>query len=65
MYAVYGKFKDQEKARFKPLDMQTNRFVTNKIYMSVFTDNQLTELKKEVQAMNELNPSMLFEVRKA
>ena len=65
MYAVYGKFKDQEKARFKPLDMQNSRFVTNKIYMSVFTDNQLNELKKEVQAMNELNPSMLFEVRKA
>lgn len=62
MYIVYGKRKDEK--RFKPFDMNGNKFVVNLIHATVFFDEQLEELKKEVTYMNEHNPDYVFEIRK-
>ena len=62
MYIVYGKRKDEK--RFKPFDMKGNKFVVNLIHATVFFDEQLEELKKEVAFMNEHNPLYVFEIRK-
>ena len=62
MYIVYGKRKDEK--RFKPFDMSGNKFVVNLIHATVFFEEQLGELKKEVDYMNEHNPQYVFEIRK-
>lgn len=62
MYMVYGKRKTEK--RFKPFDMNNNRFVINLIHATVFDDSQLEELKKEVEYMNTHNPDYIFEIRK-
>jgi hypothetical protein len=62
MYVVYGKLKTEK--RFKPFDMNNNRFVVNLIHATVFDESQLEALKREVEYMNEHNPDYIFEIRK-
>lgn len=61
-YLVYGKKKTDK--RFKPFDMRDNKFVVNLFHASMFTENDLEELNKEIQFMNEMNPEYTFEIRK-
>ena len=61
-YIVYGKKKTEK--RFKPFDMKDNKFVVNLFYASMFTENDLEALTKEINFMNEMNPEYTFEVRK-
>jgi len=61
-YIVYGKKKTEK--RFKPFDMRDNKFVVNLFYASMFTENDLESLTKEIDFMNEMNPEYTFEVRK-
>lgn len=61
-YIVYGKHKNEK--RFRPFDMNGNRFVTNLIHATVFESEQLPRLKKEVAYMNKYNPDYVFEIRK-
>ena len=61
-YIVYGKRKDEK--RFKPFDMNGNRFVTNLIHATVFPPEQLGKLQKEVNYMNQHNPDYIFEIRR-
>jgi len=61
-YIVYGKKKTEK--RFKPFDMKDNKFVVNLFYASMFTENDLEALTKEIDFMNEMNPEYTFEVRK-
>jgi len=62
LYIVYGKRKDEK--RFKPFDMNGNRFVTNLIHATVFPPEQLPKLREEVDYMNKYNPDYVFEIRK-
>ena len=62
MYIVYGKRKDER--RFRPFDMNGNRFVTNLIHATIFTNEQLPKLREEVEFMNEHNPDYIFEIRR-
>jgi len=65
VYMVYGKHKVNEASnRFHPFDMQNNKFVINLLYASMFTEEELPELNKEIKAMNQLNEDYIFEVRK-
>ena len=61
-YIVYGKKKTEK--RFKPFDMRDNKFVVNLFYASMFTENDLESLTKEIDFMNEMNPEYTFEIRK-
>lgn len=61
-YIVYGKKKTEK--RFKPFDMKDNKFVVNLFHASMFTENDLEALTKEIDSMNEMNPEYTFEVRK-
>jgi len=61
-YIVYGKKKTEK--RFKPFDMKDNKFVVNLFYASMFTENDLEALTKEINFMNKMNPEYTFEVRK-
>lgn len=61
-YLVYGKKKTEK--RFKPFDMKENKFVVNLFYASMFTENDLEALTKEINFMNEMNPEYTFEIRK-
>lgn len=61
MYMVYGKRKGGK--RFYPFDMNSNRFVRLRIHATVFLESQLTDLKREVDSLNELNPEYVFEIR--
>jgi len=61
-YIVYGKKKTEK--RFKPFDMRDNKFVVNLFHASMFTENDLEALTKEINFMNEMNPEYTFEVRK-
>ncbi len=62
LYIVYGKRKDEK--RFKPFDMNGNRFVTNLIHATIFPSEQLPKLREEVDFMNTHNPDYIFEIRK-
>lgn len=62
MYIVYGKRKDER--RFRPFDMNGNRFVVNLIHATVFPPEQLSRLQEEVEFMNEHNPDYIFEIRR-
>jgi len=62
MYMVYGKRNDME--RFRAMDMEENQFTYNMIHASTFTEEQLPDLKEEVQYMNKNNPNHTFEIRK-
>lgn len=61
-YLVYGKKKTDK--RFMPFDMKDNKFVVNLFYASMFTENDLEALTKEINFMNEMNPEYTFEIRK-
>lgn len=61
-YLVYGKKKTDK--RFMPFDMKDNKFVVNLFYASMFTENDLEALTKEINSMNEMNPEYTFEIRK-
>lgn len=61
-YLVYGKKKTDK--RFKPFDMKDNKFVINLFYASMFTENDLEALTKEINFMNEMNPEYTFEIRR-
>lgn len=63
MYRIYGKQKN--KKRFKALDLKNGVFVNNLMYASFFYENELTQLKKVVQDLNEQNEEFIFEIRKA
>jgi len=62
LYIVYGKRKDER--RFRPFDMNGNRFVTNLIHATVFESEQLPKLREEVDYMNKYNPEYIFEIRR-
>ena len=62
MYIVYGKRKDER--RFRPFDMNGNRFVVNLIHATVFPPEQLSRLQEEVDFMNTHNPDYIFEIRR-
>ena len=47
-----------------PFDMKDNKFVVNLFYASMFTENDLEALTKEIKFMNEMNPEYTFEIRK-
>lgn len=63
MYRIYGKQKTEK--RFKALDLKNGVFVNNLMYASFFYDNELEQLKKVVQNLNEQNKDFIFEIRKA
>lgn len=63
MYRIYGKQKNEK--RFKALDLKNGVFVNNLMYASFFYENELTQLKKVVQDLNEQNEEFIFEIRKA
>lgn len=63
MYRIYGKQKTEK--RFKALDLKNGVFVNNLMYASFFYDNELYQLKKVVQDLNEQNKEFIFEIRKA
>lgn len=63
MYRIYGKQKTEK--RFKALDLKNGVFVNNLMYASFFYDNELYQLKKVVQNLNEQNREFIFEIRKA
>lgn len=61
-YLVYGKKKTDK--RFMPFDMRDNKFVVNLFYASMFFDDDLEKLTKEINFMNKMNPEYIFEIRK-
>lgn len=63
MYRIYGKKKTEK--RFKALDLKNGVFVNNLMYASFFYENELEQLKKVVQDLNEQNREFTFEIRKA
>ena len=63
MYRIYGKQKTEK--RFKALDLKNGVFVNNLMYASFFYENELEQLKKVVQDLNEQNEDFTFEIRKA
>ena len=63
MYRIYGKLKKEK--RFKALDLKNGVFVNNLMYASFFYENELEQLKKVVQDLNEQNKEFTFEIRKA
>lgn len=63
MYRIYGKQKTEK--RFKALDLKNGVFVNNLMYASFFYENELEQLKKVVQDLNEQNREFTFEIRKA
>ena len=63
MYRIYGKQKTEK--RFKALDLKNGVFVNNLMYASFFYENELEQLKKVVQDLNEQNEEFIFEIRKA
>ena len=63
LYIVYGKHREMK--RFRPMDMKENDFVLNKIHASTFTESELSDLKNEVNYMNDKNPHFTFEIRKS
>ena len=63
MYRIYGKQKNEK--RFKALDLKNGVFVNNLMYASFFYENELEQLKKVVQDLNEQNREFTFEIRKA
>ena len=63
MYRIYGKAKTEK--RFKALDLKNGVFVNNLMYASFFYENELEQLKKVVQNLNEQNEEFIFEIRKA
>ena len=63
MYRIYGKQKNEK--RFKALDLKNGVFVNNLMYASFFYKNELKQLKKVVQDLNEQNEEFIFEIRKA
>ena len=63
MYRIYGKQKTEK--RFKALDLKNGVFVNNLMYASFFYENELEQLKKVVQDLNEQNREFIFEIRKA
>ena len=63
MYRIYGKQKNEK--RFKALDLKNGVFVNNLMYASFFYENELEQLKKVVQDLNEQNEEFIFEIRKA
>lgn len=63
MYRIYGKAKTEK--RFKALDLKNGVFVNNLMYASFFYENELEQLKKVVQNLNEQNREFTFEIRKA
>ena len=63
MYRIYGKQKTEK--RFKALDLKNGVFVNNLMYASFFYENELEQLKKVVQDLNEQNKEFIFEIRKA
>ena len=63
MYRIYGKQKNEK--RLKALDLKNGVFVSNLIYASFFYENELEQLKKVVQDLNEQNREFTFEIRKA
>lgn len=63
MYRIYGKQKTEK--RFKALDLKNGVLVNNLMYASFFYENELEQLKKVVQDLNEQNREFTFEIRKA
>ena len=63
MYRIYGRQKNEK--RFKALDLKNGVFVNNLMYASFFYENELEQLKKVVQDLNEQNREFTFEIRKA
>ena len=63
IYRIYGKQKNEK--RLKALDLKNGVFVSNLIYASFFYENELEQLKKVVQDLNEQNREFTFEIRKA
>ena len=63
MYRIYGKQKNEK--RFKALDLKNGVFINNLMYASFFYENELEQLKKVVQDLNEQNEEFIFEIRKA
>lgn len=61
IYMVYGKLKTQK--RFMPFNMKENKFEVNLIHASMFFENDLGKLKKEIEYMNEYNKEYVFEIR--
>jgi len=61
VYLVYGKLKTDK--RFKPFDMKDNKFVVNLFHASMFFENDLEKLQKEITFMNENNTEYQFEIR--
>jgi len=60
---IYGK--DQNSKRFRPFDYAEGIFVGNLIYASIFREDELERLTKDVAFMNDNNPGYVFEIRKA
>ena len=59
-YRIYGKPNDAK--RFKALDVSNGVFVNNLIYASFWSDE--TDVKKVLEELKDLNPSVKFEIRK-
>jgi len=62
MFIVYGKHTPTMKM-FRPLDMKKMEFVINRIHASIFSEEELEELEKEVEYMNKHNKDYVFEIR--
>lgn len=62
IYMVYGKRKDEK--RFRPFDMNGNRFVNRLFYATMFFEKDLEALQQEVNYMNQHNPEYVFKIVK-
>lgn len=61
MLMIYGKRKGSR--FFYPMDMNEGQPVKNKIYATVYDDNQKTRLEKSLVNLNAENPDWTFELR--
>ena len=61
MLAVYGKHKNGK--RFYGFNFSKGTFEINKIYVTMFPENQREKLEEEVNFMNKHNKEYIFEIR--
>ena len=61
MFILYAK--TPEKKRFHPMDYKNGTVVSNRIHATLFSQSESEKIKKDIPALEDINPGWKFEIR--